>query len=148
MLGRVRANKSASRSGGPRVLAFFTLCYTSKLAPPFFFNFIHIFSLIGKVSAFEAASYWFNSIKVFFLIFINFLLKFLFFYLRCREKINLLIFVCYGLCLYIVEYLFYLFFIFDLDHSNFFFFVYLSYLFYLFVIGIYFIYYICIISDI
>lgn len=35
--------------------------------------FSHIFSLIGKVSAFEAASYWFKSIKVSnFLIFISF----------------------------------------------------------------------------
>ena len=40
--------------------------------------FSHIFSLIGKVSAFEAASYWFKSIKV-----SKFLILFLFYYYFC-----------------------------------------------------------------
>jgi hypothetical protein len=42
--------------------------YSVKVCPVF----SHIFSLIGKVSAFEAASYWFKSIKV---------LKFLFLFI-------------------------------------------------------------------
>ena len=52
-----------------RLLAF-ALSYVHFLVVLFlirqnlFHIFSHIFSLIGKVSAFEAASYWFKSIKV------------------------------------------------------------------------------------
>jgi hypothetical protein len=82
---RARVGNPRCASASKRVFySTFLVGYRERVAQEVVFVFVflsifsHIFSLIGKVSAFEAASYWFKSIKV-----SKFLILFLFYYYFC-----------------------------------------------------------------